>query len=180
MPDVLLATWRFNFSRHTIYSSTENKRGRHVQYNINRDATDSGDGEYEKVIAVHHLRSSMDHYDLFDHRAVALKDNLLFDSVTKLTWITNASKTRITYLEAKKYLSEMKLHGLNGWRLPTYEEFRKIYDPSIPGVESSFNFTKKSYYTSTRNTRGNHIQYNPISNGTDSGDSEHEAVVGVM
>ena len=50
-----------------------------------------------------------------------------------------------------------------GWRLPSWKEMDKLWDPAIPGIDSRYRSTMNHYYyTNTPIGSGqNHWQYNP-------------------
>ena len=178
-----LAPWRYSFSRKYIYTSTlRGKSSNHIQYSPARNKIDSGDGEHESVIGVISMDLHSDSYEMYKNRFVRLGVSLLFDTKKKLIWITNPSNKNMTFLEAQTHIKQLKHEGLKGWRLPTAKEFYSLYDHSIPGLDSHLSsLGNKYFYTnSLRGKSSNHIQYSPARNKIDSGDGEHESVIGVM
>jgi hypothetical protein len=59
------------------------------------------------------------------------------DPATGLMWTKEDNGSDVDWLQAKDYCSQLQLAGYSDWRLPTTEELKGIYDPSI-SVENSF------------------------------------------
>ncbi len=62
-----------------------------------------------------------------------LRDEVVFDKTTGLTWQQFGSDEELTYAEAEDYvcsLNDQKFAGYTDWRLPTLEEAISLMEPS--------------------------------------------------
>jgi hypothetical protein len=68
-------------------------------------------------------------YDLFVSKFVDLGNGIVYDSVTKLLWLKDASyfKKTMEFNDAKIAAQNLQFAGLSGWRLPTVREISRIF-----------------------------------------------------
>ncbi|NQV18552.1 MAG: hypothetical protein HQ534_08420 [Armatimonadetes bacterium] len=171
----------FNFGSRYFYTSTLDKRNRRIQYQPSSRYTDADDSDREYFLLHNSMQHKKNEINIFMNRFFELNEDLVFDAENKLIWfIKPITKKKYTYLESEKFIKEFNYQNLKGWRLPTYEEFKSLYDYSIPGISSIFDFGDRYFYTSTLDSRNRRIQYRPSSRYTDADDSDREYVVGVM
>lgn len=82
-----------------------------------------------------------------DGKRFTLKDGIIYDSQLGLQWAPAPGRA-MNHYEAEKYVGDLKLAG-GGWRLPTKEELKSLYDPSEhSGVDSRFNIGESWIWTS--------------------------------
>jgi len=67
-------------------------------------------------------------YDLFASKFVEIGDEVVYDSVTNLLWLKNASffNRSFYYKDAVKACNNLKVHDLAGWRIPTISELKRM------------------------------------------------------
>jgi hypothetical protein len=53
------------------------------------------------------------------------------DPATGLTWTKEDNGSNVDWYQAIAYCTNLRLGGYSDWRLPTIDELRDIYDPSI-------------------------------------------------
>jgi hypothetical protein len=53
------------------------------------------------------------------------------DHATGLMWARKDNGSDVDWNQASNYCANLQLGGYSGWRLPTIDELRGIYDPSI-------------------------------------------------
>src|SRR5271165_2711883 len=61
---------------------------------------------------------------------VQATEYLVSDARTGLMWTRNDNGSRISWESANRYCNELTLGGYKGWRLPTTEQLKGIYDPT--------------------------------------------------
>jgi hypothetical protein len=49
------------------------------------------------------------------------------DATTGLKWTITDSGAPVTFVQANRYCSQLKLTGESGWRLPTIDELQKLF-----------------------------------------------------
>ena len=82
-----------------------------------------------------------------DDKRFTLKDGIIYDSQLRLEWAPANGKAMDHYA-AEEYARNLSLAG-GGWRLPTREELKSLYDPSKPGhADPVFNIDNNLVWTS--------------------------------
>jgi hypothetical protein len=66
-------------------------------------------------------------------RYVANDDATVTDRHSGLMWATADQGSLMPWGAAQKYAAELETGGYDDWRLPTLEELRELYDPTLPG-----------------------------------------------
>ncbi|MCP4152688.1 MAG: DUF1566 domain-containing protein [bacterium] len=95
-------------------------------------------------INIDHVKEMLKKYNFYDHRKnrsggiinefelkTILKNDVVIDRVTNLTWHQSGSETMMTYEKAGEWLKQLNSKGYAGyssWRLPTLEEAASILD----------------------------------------------------
>ena len=175
------AFYNFNFGSRYFYTSTLDKHNRRIQYKPSSGNTDADDSDREYFLLNNSLQHKNNEINIFMNRFIKLNEDLVFDAENKLIWfIEPITEIKYTSLESEKFIKKFNYKNLKGWRLPTYYEFKSLYDYSIPGISNIFNFGSRYFYTSTLDKHNRRIQYKPSSGNTDADDSDREYVVGVM
>ena len=165
-----LAYWYFNnFSNETFHTATLTPdRSKHSQYIPSRnEAGWGGDNDWRHFVTINSLSSIKNiGHGIFDDRFIKLDNDMVFDTYNRLIWTAKpVSAKALTWLEAEKYVKELNYFGLQGWRLPSFQEFSSLYDHAIPGIDRVFNFSEETFHTGTwSDDRRHHIQYRPYRN----------------
>lgn len=63
-------------------------------------------------------------------QAISEADSIWTDPATGLTWTRHDNGSDVDWYQAKEYCANLRLAGA-GWRLPTIDELRGIYNPSV-------------------------------------------------
>lgn len=75
------------------------------------------------------------------------KDHCVYrDTVTKLNWLNDSSKTPRNKSDAQGYCAEVVVNGDKGWRLPTHKELLQAYVHRLRYVSTSSNFLDPNVY----------------------------------
>lgn len=64
-----------------------------------------------------------------DGRFIAYVDGTVLDTTTRLMWAARDNGSDIDWPDARSYAENYRAGGYNDWRLPTWAELRRLYDP---------------------------------------------------
>ena len=171
----------FNFEKKRFYTSTQDRNRGHFWYGPSENYTFSRDSDYNYFLLYTFMQNRINEINIFETRFFELNQNLVFDAKNKLIWFKKSiNEKKYNYRSALEFVENLTFQNLKGWRLPSLKEFKDLYDNSIPGFCSFFDFEKKRFYTSTQDKNRGHFWYGPSENYTFSRDSDHNYVIGVM
>lgn len=69
------------------------------------------------------------------------------DRATELMWAGHDNGKDLNWNEATSYCANLKLGGYSGWRLPSIDELRGIYDPGSTATMTLINGHRYDYHT---------------------------------
>lgn len=82
-----------------------------------------------------------------DNTRFTLKNVVIYDSKLGLEWVPFKGQN-MNHYQAEKYVKNLSLAG-GGWRLPTREELKSLYDNTKPGnIDPIFNIDGTWVWTS--------------------------------
>jgi hypothetical protein len=89
-------------------------------------------------------------------------DNIYKDPTTKLLWTKTDNFEDIEWAAADRYCGSLTLADLSGWRLPTIDELKELFDPSIDSVRhirKPIRLTSAGVWSSTRIGSGSALYF---------------------
>jgi len=79
------------------------------------------------------VKSSLAAEQARDGDLIAYDDGTVWDQRTNLLWAARDNGANITWQEAKDYCDSYNVGGYSGWRMPTKDELKGLYDRTIFG-----------------------------------------------
>ncbi|MBI4518618.1 MAG: caspase family protein [Deltaproteobacteria bacterium] len=103
------------------------------------------------------------HYPLLEGRFLPISGDLVFDTERFLIWTTRpVSPDSHTSMQAETLVKELTYHDLRGWRLPSLDDLKSLYDEALPGISSTFGeLGNECFHTTTLDQFGKHRTQNP-------------------
>ncbi len=178
---VLRGNRNFNLLGKFFHTTSKDKRGKYIRYSPSSGSTSPYSNDKKYFLLFNSEFVDNEEFNIYNDRFLKLDEDLVFDTKQKLILFSKSiTEKQYTYLESDKFIKEFSYKNLKGWRLPTLEEIKGLYDYTIPGLAKSLNYGSRYFYTSTKKKNGNHIRCQPSTHSTSPYSNNKIYIIGVM